>query len=489
MISLYNTLSRKKELFVPTHKNEVRIYSCGPTVYNSVHVGNIRAFLFADTLQRWFRFGEKLETKWVMNITDVDDKTIRDSKIKYPERDPKDALKKFTKYYSDLFFQDLKNINVDKSHFLSNPNATDYIEDIKGLIQRIIDNGFAYVDNGSVYLDVQKYRKNYKYGELVHLDFDNMKSTSRVENDEYEKSSVNDFVLWKGKKEGEPVWDFNLTVSTKNGETVDIVLLPGRPGWHIECSAMSKSLFPDFPFDIHTGGIDLCFPHHEDEICQAQAGYGEKTANYWVHNEHLMVEGKKMSKSLGNFYTLADLEKKGFSSAVVRFFLVTNHYRTKVNLSDESLTASAKMLERIINYQLKINNFHDKKMKKNDEGESLQKKDIDQFVSDFYEAMRDDLNVSVAIAKFYSFMKESGKNGVTDECRQKFVEAVKVVESVFGISFSQQKKEVSQETKILIELRDDARKNKDWEKSDKIRSQLQSLGFEVKDTPEGTVVL
>jgi len=425
MLSLYNTLSREKTPFTPRKKGEVSIYSCGPTVYNRVHIGNIRAVLFCDTLQRWFRFGEGIEPKWVMNITDVDDKTIRDAKIQYPDANPQDGLRQFTSHYAEVFFEDIKKVGVDKCHLYSIPYATHYIKEMQELIQKIVDNGYGYVSEGSVYLDVQKYRKDYVYGKLTTLNFDDMQSTSRVDSDEYEKESVSDFVLWKAKKSGEPFWDFKLTPpssqSLQSGQVEkgegEALSLPGRPGWHIECSAMSKSLFPDFPFDIHTGGVDLCFPHHEDEICQAQAGYGVDTARFWCHNEHLMVEGKKMSKSLGNFYTLEDLEKKGVKPEVVRFFLVTNHYRTKVNMSQASLDSAERMMNRITQYKWRIAHCEAPKENTSPELAVLAEK-INTFRLSFMEAMRDDLNVSVALAKFFAFIKEMSSYRLSHQIRQ-----------------------------------------------------------------------
>lgn len=480
MLYLYNTLSRKKEHFVPKKEGEVSLYSCGPTVYNTVHIGNIRAFLFADTLQRWMRFGEKLNTKWVMNITDVDDKTIRDSKSEFPELDPNEALKKFTTYYSDIFFEDLEAVNVDRGHFLENPFATDYIDHMQNLVQTIVNNGYGYVSDGSIYFNIEAYRKDYKYGELVNLNFDDMVSTDRVEDDEYDKESFADFVLWKGVKDGEPYWDFELTY----GE--DVISIPGRPGWHIECSAMSKSLFHDFPFDIHTGGVDLCFPHHEDEICQARAAYGLDTARFWCHNEHLMVEGKKMSKSLGNFYTLKDLKEKGFDPEVIRFFLVTNHYRKKVNLSEDSLNASGKMLQKMKVYKMGLVNQKGEKEVSVVQCEEM----LSEFLSEFYSAMQDDLNVSVAIAKAFSFLKEVSTWSLNEDQRQELLTNVELVEKVFGVSFSEEerKDEVPDNVMDLVRQRDVARSEKNWILSDEIRDQLRDMGYTVVDGANGTEI-
>ena len=458
--SLYNTHTKQKDLFIPQDENEVSFYSCGPTVYNRVHIGNLRAFLFADTLYRYLRFGKEYDVKWVMNITDVDDKTIRDSSQKFPEISPEKALKNFTEMYAQYFFEDLEKLNIKKENFYRNPKATDYILEMQKVVQKIVDNGYGYVSEGSVYFDVKKYSQSYKYGQLVNIDFDEMQSTSRVDNDEYEKSSASDFVLWKAKKEGEPSWEFVV-----NGTNCE-----GRPGWHLECTAMSNEEL-GIPFDIHSGGVDLCFPHHEDEIAQSVAAYEKEPAKYWAHNEHLMVEGKKMSKSLGNFYTLEDLEKKGFSPEIIRFFLVSNHYRTKVNLSDDSLLASAKMLKRMKNFlELGYGN--------------ISKESIQLFSQKFFAALDDDLNVSVAIAELFQFLKtasEKETSGLSSEINTLFISEITRVENIFGISLFSQEENIPENILALYKKRLQAREDKNWERSDVLRDEISALGYEVRD--------
>lgn len=466
---IYNTKSRSQEVFIPQHAASVSIYSCGPTVYNTAHIGNLRAFLFADTLQRWLRFGLRYSVQWVMNITDIDDKTIRDSQLKYPNEDPKKALQLLTQYYADIFFDDLKKIGIQKDHFFQVPYATHYIPHMQELIQKIIDNGYAYIADGSVYLDVQKYRKEYSYGVLVDLHFDDMVSTARVENDEYDKASACDFVLWKGKKESEPFWDF--TVITSDGP----LQIPGRPGWHIECSAMSKDVFKNLPFDIHTGGVDLCFPHHEDEICQMKAAFGDDTAVYWMHNEHLMVEGKKMSKSLGNFYILPNLIAKGVSPEVVRFLMVTNHYRTKLNLSDESLEMAKNTLTNLRHMLSKVSALKD----------GIPLSEVVSMKADFMKAMNDDLNVSVAMAVLFSAVKKASQYGIANDSLDFWRDFVELVENVFGVYLITQKKEVPIPIITLAEQRQNARLDKNWAESDRLREELLSLGWAVKDSKDG----
>ena len=303
---LYNTLTRKKEEFKPIKKDKVGLYTCGPTVYNYAHIGNLRSFVFADLLVRIlkYNYGEK-NVKWVMNITDVDDKTIRDSKIKYPDLSHMEALKKFTAEFEEYFWRDLSKLNILKPDSITHAADTVYIKKMQDLVKNIFVSGYAYVKDGSVYFDVGKYSQKYKYGVLVDIDVSKMKSGVRIDDDEYEKENIQDFVLWKGQKEDEPSWEFEF----------DGQKLPGRPGWHIECSAMGQAEL-GMPFDIHTGGVDLKFPHHENEIHQSVIGYKtEKPVNYWLHNEYLLVDGKKMGKRFNNFYTIKDLEEKNINSS------------------------------------------------------------------------------------------------------------------------------------------------------------------------------
>ena len=449
MLHLFDSRKRKKVEFIPLKNGEVSFYSCGPTVYNRVHIGNLRAFIFSDLLYRWLKNGCGYTVKWVMNVTDVDDKTIKGSCFSEKQDIVGDVslslddinksnlskLSVFTEKYTDLFFQDLSKVSIEKSSFVSLPKATDYIGEMKNLIQKIVNNGFGYVSDGSVYFDVLKYAEyakgnGFTYGELGHVDFDKMEETDRISEDNFDTRSKFDFVLWKAKKQGEPFWSFDI-IDKKSGESV---CLDGRPGWHIECSAMEKSLFDTFPFDIHSGGVDLCFPHHEDEIAQSRAGYGEDPARYWVHNEHLMIDGKKMSKSLGNFYTLEDLEVRGFSSDLVRFFLVINSYGKKVNLSDESLGGAKTMLERLRKNIIKIR-----------ESEGFPEcKELEKSKRRFEKAMNNNLNTPVAIAEFFGFIKKMSKMSALEIAKESesyknnkicFSEYVDYVESVFGVNF------------------------------------------------------
>ena len=461
---LYNTLTRQKELFTPIRPGKVDFYSCGPTVYNTVHIGNLRAFLCADTLYRWLTYGLQYETRWVMNITDVDDKTIRDSQKQYPDLEPMEALQKFTRYYEELFFDDLEKLNIPRESFFQAPRATESIEAMQDLVRKITENGIGYEKEGSVYFSIEKYIEKQKYGRLLNLDLDALKTGTRTLNDEIEKEDVQDFVLWKGKKEGEPSWDFDFF--GKN--------LPGRPGWHIECSAMEKAAFGELPFDIHSGGVDLCFPHHEDEIAQSIAGYDQDPTNFWFHNEHLMVEGEKMSKSLGNFYTLHDLLKKGYSADTIRFFLVTNHYRTKLNLSEQALQAAHEGLQRIRNFC--------QSLQKRQGGGDSSRKSIATQKETFKAAMCDDLNTPQAIAAVFDTL------AITD-CSDGLISFFQFAENIFGVRFLPKEVEVPADILQLAQQRKKAKQEKDFKKADQLRDEILKNGFEIRDEGDDYEVL
>lgn len=455
-LKLFNTFTRRDEDFKPLNDREVRMYSCGPTVYDYPHIGNLRAFVFADTLYRWLRFGEDYTVKWVMNITDVDDKTIKRSQEEYPKLNPMEALIKFTRRYEEVFFQDLAAFNIERVSFIANPRATDYIAEMKKLILAIAEQGFAKVIEGSVFFDVQKYAAAKRYGCLVNLNLENLQHGTRTLADEIEKEHVQDFALWKAAKAGEPAWDFDF-----QGEN-----LPGRPGWHIECSAMGEALL-GLPFDIHTGGVDLAFPHHENEIAQAEAGWGVQTACFWCHNEHLMVEGAKMSKSLGNFYTLKDLETKGFTSEVIRFFFVSNHYQGKVNLSEESLRAAKNGLERLRN-GLMIYAGGDLTL--------AEKK------AAFVAAMRDNLNTPMAVAVLYDILKGAY---IKEEVNDFFAWA----EKVFGVRFLPRSIAIPSAVAQMAEARWQAKKNRNFAQADALRQDILAAGYEVRDADDYFEVL
>jgi cysteinyl-tRNA synthetase len=329
-MKIYNSLSKKYEEFTPIRNKLVGIYSCGPTVYNNLTIGNISSFIYADIIRRSLTVNG-YEVKHVMNITDIDDKTIRDSKIEYPKDDPMEALAKLTSKYTKIFMEDIEKSGVDvKSiEFVSAVNS---IDEMINLTQKLIDNNIAYIADDGVYFSITKYyQSGHKYGLLQNIA--TQQSKSRILNDEYDKDSASDFALWKKAQPDEPFWDAEFS------EDNMITKLPGRPGWHIECSAMSEKIL-GVPFDIHTGGIDLKFPHHENEIAQTCGAGAEKLANYFVHNNHILVDGKKMSKSLNNYHTLRDIENKNFSPMAFRMLVLESHYHSESNFSWEILSAA-----------------------------------------------------------------------------------------------------------------------------------------------------
>lgn len=489
---LYNSLSRKKDPFTPLKEGHVGVYSCGPTVYNFVHIGNLRAYIFDDILVRTLRynFGEN-NVKWVMNITDVDDKTIRDSKAKYPNTEPKEALLKFTKEYSNFFLKDLEELNVN---FLSNdvnPRATEdkYLLAMKELVKKIYAFGLAYIKDGSVYFNVVEYSKKHKYGQLVNLDISKLQAGLRIDTDEYDKNDLQDFVLWKGKKEGEPFWDFNLAEFS----------LPGRPGWHIECSAMSNSIL-GCPFDIHTGGGDLKFPHHEDEIAQSVAGYGiEKPVNCWMHNGMLMVDGKKMSKSLNNFYRLKEVKEKSNNTLAFRYLCLLTHYRKPLNFTLEALSAADRALTSIY---VSVEKLLNEVRKNHDIGADnfINTHAFYEYKNDFKKALFDDLNTPQAIAVLQKVLKSKL------EAVQKLATII-VFDKVLGLNLcgkqysmkadsgnynlagknidmhvNVNEEEVSKEIEELKILRQKARDEKNWPESDRLRAEIEKLGYSVEDT-------
>ena len=327
-MKLYNTLTRETEEVKPLKGDEIRIYSCGPTVYDHIHIGNLASFIHADALRETLK-AEGYKVRHVMNITDVDDKTIKRSREEYPDLEPKEALKKLTSKYEELFKKDMEEVGNDLSA-IEFVRATDYIPRMQELIRKLHKGGFAYIADDGVYFSIEAYKKSGKtYGQLLEINSENT-SKNRIANDEYDKESAHDFALWKKVRPHEPSWDFEL-----GGKD-----LAGRPGWHIECSVMSTDVLGQ-PFDIHTGGVDLIFPHHENEIAQSTAGKDEYLlAKLFFHNEHLLVDGKKMSKSLNNFYTLEDITKKGIDPLAFRLLVLQSTPRNQANFSWKILQAA-----------------------------------------------------------------------------------------------------------------------------------------------------
>jgi cysteinyl-tRNA synthetase len=456
MLTFYNTLSRKKEVFEPIADKRVGIYCCGPTVYGFAHIGNWRAYIFSDTLLRTLHFNN-LKTTFVMNITDVDDKTIRDSKMKYPDLEPMAALKKFTKEYEEIFWRDLAKLNIQKPDKI--PHATELIGPMQELIVNILNSGYAYEKDGSFYFNVGKYSKDHQYGQLVALDLGQLKTGLRILSDEYEKEEVQDFVLWKASKPGEPSWDF--AWQRKN--------YPGRPGWHIECSAMSHE-YLSTPFDIHTGGVDLRFPHHENEIAQSVAGYRtEKLADFFLHNEHVLVDGQRMGKRFKNFYILADLTEKNFRPLSYRYLILTAHYRSKLNFTWKSLQAAQSALNRL--YQVFGEYPENGKIEKN-------------YKKEFEAAIYDDLDTPKALALAWKLTKDGQ---VSDADKKK---TLLDFDKVFGLGLDMiEILEIPDEIKELADQREKLRQEKKWQEADEVRKKIEENGWQIQDSEQGPKII
>ncbi len=480
-IKIHNTLHNKIEDLKPINENEVLIYSCGPTVYNYAHIGNIRAFLFADLLQKVIKVVGNYKVKWVMNITNIDDKTIRDSQIgssawleEMGEQtdDLKENLSKFTKYYEKKFFEDLKIIGIDSADLFATPRATEYIDEMQKLIKSIYEKGFAYPSDGSIYFNVNEWRKHDTYGKLKKIDFDNFKSNLRIDSDQYDREQVSDFVLWKSKKGNEPYWDF--TLDGKN--------FPGRPGWHIECSAMEEKLL-GLPFDIHTGGVDLIFPHHEDEIAQSKAGFGVEPTYYFCHNEFLEVEGEKMSKSKGNFYTIQDLINRGIDPMNIRFALLSAHYASVFNFTFEGINSISKGRYRIQDfiYSLFEENYGEKSI------------DVEIIREKIFSKLADDLHTPKALAEIFSLINSMSPNELNKSTKESLIELFKELNLIFNVWNIEQKKQVEVEIPDeIIKLADEriaAKAEKDYTKADELRNKIAELGYLIKDSKTGYEII
>jgi cysteinyl-tRNA synthetase len=460
-IVLFNTLTRRKEPFKQLEKDKVKIYTCGPTVYDYAHIGNFRAFLFEDLLKRWL-MQRGFKVTHVMNLTDVDDKTIKGSqKQGLP-------LRQFTDFYIKAFFEDLKALNIQPADVY--PRATDNIAEMVTLIKTLMVKGYAYrSEDSSIYYAINKFPD---YGKLSKLKPVELKAGARVSQDEYAKEEAQDFALWKAwtPQDGDVYWE------TELGK--------GRPGWHVECSAMSMKYLGE-TFDIHCGGVDNIFPHHENEIAQSEAATGKKFVNYWLHNEHLQVEGKKMSKSFGNYYTLRDLLAKGCDPIAIRFLLMSVHYRQQFNFTFEALESAKSAVIRLRNFVRRLHEV--------DEGKDSKGKVAT--LSEKMEAclggsMDDDLDIGTAIASLFDFVREI--NNLLDENVVSKQEASNVgglmmrVDEVLGvIGKVEVEEELSTDIDALVQKREQARKAKNWKEADAIRAQLKARGILLEDTAQG----
>jgi cysteinyl-tRNA synthetase len=460
-LHLFNTLSREKEPFVPLRPGEVRMYSCGPTVYNNPHIGNLRTFLWSDVLRRYLEY-RGLRVTQIMNITDVEDKIIRNAS---------EARQDITTYvapYIDAFHEALKKLRVRPAdHY---PRATEYIPQMLDLVEKLAERGHTYQADGSVYFRVATLPG---YGKLARIEVDTASEFSRVESDEYEKESARDFVLWKAKKENEPSWPASI------GE--------GRPGWHLECSAMSMHLLGE-TFDIHTGAVDLIFPHHENEIAQSEGATGKPFVRYWIHGEHLNIDQQKMSKSLGNIYSLAEIEEMGFDPLALRYALLSVPHRTKLNFTLQSLEDAKNALARIESFLLRLDEIGDSgphdAAHANDQADLL----IGTYLSSFQEAMDDDMNTAGALGALFILIRDA--NTAIDAGRlspggaEGIKAALERTDVVLDI-FPSRETALDSEIEALIAARNEARKARNFAESDRIRDQLLDRGILLEDTPGG----
>ncbi len=462
--AFFNTLGRKRETFEPTRPGEARMYTCGPTVYNHVHIGNLRTFVFEDLLRRSLAYLGYRVTQ-VMNLTDVDDKTIRGAQAAGVELDV------FTAPFIASFFADLETLHVEKAELY--PRATQHVPEMIAIIELLLAKGFAYVSEGSVWFRIAQ---DADYGRLSGFDLDAARQGERVASDEYEKEDVRDFVLWKAHKPGEPSWDSPWG--------------PGRPGWHIECSAMSRKYLGD-GFDIHCGAVDNIFPHHENEIAQSESATGVPFVKYWLHAEHLVVDGEKMAKRLGNQYTLKDLVDRGYSPRALRFMFLSVHYRQKLNFTFDSLDAAGNALRRVDEMRFRLQ--HAPEQGPPCAAIATAATTLREQVG---EALADDLNISRARASLFDFVRdvnariESGEIGAGD--RERVAAALAAVDRVFGVLDPAQWAAApagandDEEVERLVRERNEARSRRDFAGADRLRAQLTERGVAIEDTPQGT---
>lgn len=459
-LQFYNTLSRKKEIFKPLQKGIVHMYNCGPTVYNYAHIGNFRSYVCADILKRYLLY-KGFKVVQIVNITDIDDKIIRDSQ---KEKTP---LKEFTERYTRAFFDDIKTLNIlSAEHY---PKATEHINEIVALIHILLKKGIAYKTEDGIYFDIAKFPQ---YGKLAKIDFTQTKKASRVAADEYDRGNARDFALWKfwTEKDGNIFWE------TLGGK--------GRPGWHIECSAMSMK-YLGVQFDIHTGGIDLIFPHHENEIAQAEAATEKRFVQYWLHNDYILVDGKKMSKSFGNFYTLRDLLAKGYKPMAIRYLLLSSNYRQQLNFTLSGLDAAASAVQR---YQ----ECYDRVKRVAEEKPALEEVGIiiAEALEKFENAMDDDLETATALSACFTCIHEvnklleGNKLGKADARKvQVFFESI---DKVFGLLVKEE--HIPAEILYLAQQREIARKEKNWQESDRLRNEIKAKGYSIDDSKNGFVL-
>jgi cysteinyl-tRNA synthetase len=461
-LRLHNTLTRQLEAFASIEPDHVRLYTCGPTVYDYAHIGNLRTFLFEDILRRTLQlFGWRVTQ--VMNLTDVDDKTIRNA------NEAGTSLRTYTDRFAEAFFEDLGTLRVEPAEHY--PRATDYIDEMVEIVQSLTERGHTYTSDGSIYYRISTFPE---YGKLSGISLEGNIAGARIDADEYEKDDARDFVLWKGSRPGEPSWDTPIGA--------------GRPGWHLECSAMSMALLGE-SFDIHTGAVDNIFPHHENEIAQSEGATGRPFARFWLHAEHLIVEGEKMAKSKGNFFTLRDLLEQGHDPAAIRYLLISVPYRQKLNFTFDGLHAAAQAIERISNTQRRLEHSP----AATDAGD-LPLETVSSFFTELEDALGDDLNTARALAAVHTLLRAVNTaldgNGIAAASRAELERAFATIDATLGIA-PQAAGETGDtdaaEIDALVAERTQARAERQFDRADAIRDELRSRGIVLEDTPHGTV--
>jgi len=459
-LKVYNSLSRKKEDFKPSQEGKVKMYVCGPTVYNFFHIGNGRTFIIFDTIRRYLEY-RGYKVTFIQNFTDIDDKMINKA------NDEGITVKELGDKYIKEYYQDADALKIERATI--NPRATEYIQDIVKFVQELIDAGFAYEVDGDVYYSTKKFNN---YGKLIGQNLEDLQAGARISVDERKKDPM-DFAVWKAQKPNEPAWESPWGL--------------GRPGWHIECSCMAKKILGD-TIDIHAGGMDLKFPHHENEIAQSEAVTGKPFANYWMHAAFVNVDNKKMSKSLNNFFTAREILEE-YDADAIRFLMLSGHYRIQINFTKELLDSAKSSIERLYNCINNLENLKDEVNKKSmDDQEASYLKSLDKYREKFIEKMDDDFNTADAISVLFDLTKDINNNVNIESSAElcgKAEELIRELGKPLGILQNRMKKDLETEIQELIDKRQEARKNKDFALADKIRDDLKDRNIVLEDTPQG----
>lgn len=460
MIKVYNTLNKKKEEFIPLTPGEVKMYVCGPTVYNFFHIGNGRTFIVFDTIRRYFEYrGFKVD--FVQNFTDIDDKMIKKA------NEEGTTVKKIGDTYIKEYYQDADALNIERATV--NPRATEFIGEIIKFVKGLVDKGYAYEVDGDVYFSTKKFEG---YGKLSGQNIEDLQSGARISIDERKKDPM-DFAIWKAQKPGEPAWNSPWGM--------------GRPGWHIECSCMAKKLLGE-TIDIHAGGSDLKFPHHENEIAQSEALTGEPFAKYWLHSAFVNVNNEKMSKSLNNFFTAREILER-YDADVIRFLMLSAHYRQQLNFSEDLLESAKASVERIYNAIGNLENLIDEVSREEmNEEEKAYLESLNKYKEKYIEKMDDDFNTADAITAIFDLIKDTNTNITIDSSKklaQKALELIRELGAPLGMFQKSTKGNLEEEIEALIAKRQQARKDRDFALADKIRDELKDRGIVLEDTPQG----